>query len=296
MTTGTKEIVVVKRPLLDVTRLGGFLDTGSMVVNEALVCKAACHPNIVAFLGLLILDTSDFAEACRKIDKDTISRSLGGEPMLVEEFCRGGSLEGAVVSHEYSYEQAFGWLIDVASAMEHLHLTGIIHNSLGIRNVLLTGPGAACGTAKVADFGRAYVCSLDQQVPFSCDVGNFAQVIYEVLARNKSLGWRSIFGVQKRGWHNWPKQLTALLDCCMAPDKSTRPSFKNVLTELRQSWDSWEGKEKIVEIRTVNMRGDTVVEGSVSRSGVHSIGTACIDSCVAVFRAKYARSRKPGLV
>ena len=45
----------------------------------------------------------------------------GGDLMLIQEFCPGGTLQDKVQKPTYTAAQALGWLVDMAKGMEYLH-------------------------------------------------------------------------------------------------------------------------------------------------------------------------------
>jgi len=103
---------------------------------EAVLLKALKHPHVVACFGVL--------------DGELDGKGEVGPPMLVQEFCPGGTLLDKIKKPQsYSASEALRWLRDTAAGMEYLHSYGGTHRDLKPENVLLS----VDGKAKVADFG-----------------------------------------------------------------------------------------------------------------------------------------------
>lgn len=83
-------------------------------------------------------------------------RRSGGELMLLLEFCDGGDLEHAIANDDHPVHKiSVQWrvLVQLASALLHLHNNGMVHKDLKSENCLLT----ADGSLKLADLGVAAV-------------------------------------------------------------------------------------------------------------------------------------------
>lgn len=70
---------------------------------------------------------------------------------IVSEFVEGGSLADRLSKNPLSTEQAIRWIIDIAEALEHAHLHGVIHRDIKPANILIDHHGRAL----LADFGIA---------------------------------------------------------------------------------------------------------------------------------------------
>jgi eukaryotic-like serine/threonine-protein kinase len=70
---------------------------------------------------------------------------------IVSEFIEGGSLADRLSKNSPSTEQAIRWIIDIADALEHAHLHGVIHRDIKPANILIDHHGRAL----LADFGIA---------------------------------------------------------------------------------------------------------------------------------------------
>lgn len=70
---------------------------------------------------------------------------------IVSEFVEGGSLADRLSKNPPSTEQAIRWITDIAEALEHAHLHGVIHRDIKPANILIDHHGRAL----LADFGIA---------------------------------------------------------------------------------------------------------------------------------------------
>lgn len=70
---------------------------------------------------------------------------------IVSEFIEGGSLADRLSKNPPTTEQAIRWIIDIAEALEHAHLHGVIHRDIKPANILIDHHGRAL----LADFGIA---------------------------------------------------------------------------------------------------------------------------------------------
>lgn len=70
---------------------------------------------------------------------------------IVSEFIEGGSLADRLSKNSPSTEQAIRWIIEIAEALEHAHLHGVIHRDIKPANILIDHHGRAL----LADFGIA---------------------------------------------------------------------------------------------------------------------------------------------
>lgn len=75
------------------------------------------HPNVVQVLGLCT--DAPF-------------------PILILEYCDGGSLESVIKKNTLSDEQIVDYAFGIARGMLHLHLNNIVHRDLAARNVLVS--------------------------------------------------------------------------------------------------------------------------------------------------------------
>jgi tetratricopeptide (TPR) repeat protein/tRNA A-37 threonylcarbamoyl transferase component Bud32 len=68
---------------------------------------------------------------------------------IVTEYVEGGSLATRLAGNRPSSGQVVDWIVDVAEALEHAHLNGVIHRDIKPGNILIDRKGRA----KLADFG-----------------------------------------------------------------------------------------------------------------------------------------------
>jgi tetratricopeptide (TPR) repeat protein/tRNA A-37 threonylcarbamoyl transferase component Bud32 len=68
---------------------------------------------------------------------------------IVTEYVAGGSLASHLAGNKPSSGQVVDWIVDVAEALEHAHLNGVIHRDIKPGNILIDRKGRA----KLADFG-----------------------------------------------------------------------------------------------------------------------------------------------
>ncbi len=103
--------------------------------TETRVTMQLSHPNILATYGM--------------------GRTADGITYLKMEYVEGEPLDRIVRSPDYrvTTDVAISRLQEVASALRYAHSRGIIHRDLKPANILI----AADGSAKVADFGLAYL-------------------------------------------------------------------------------------------------------------------------------------------
>lgn len=92
---------------------------------------------------------------CGQIDSDYLVRSqrygnVSGNPYIIMEFCRGGSLADHSPGH-LNYQQLDTFATQVLNGLSVLHQNGIIHRDLKPENVLVDD----LGNAKLTDFGIA---------------------------------------------------------------------------------------------------------------------------------------------
>ena len=73
----------------------------------------------------------------------------GDTCFIVTEYVEGGSLATRLTQKNPSAGQVTDWITDVAEALEHAHLNGVIHRDIKPGNILIDRKGRA----KLADFG-----------------------------------------------------------------------------------------------------------------------------------------------
>jgi len=122
--TELQRIVAVKVPK------PGRLETSDSFMAEARRVARLKHPGIVP-----VHDVGIEGDQC----------------FIVSEFAEGGSLAGQVSRGRPSPAQVVNWMCEVADALEHAHLRGVIHRDIKPANILIDHHGRAL----LADFGIA---------------------------------------------------------------------------------------------------------------------------------------------
>lgn len=112
---------------------------------------------------------------------------------------------------------------DIASAMQHLHVQGILHGDLYAHNILWHEQGGG----RLGDFGAAWMTgALDAQQALAfqrLEMRAFGCLLEELLERCTDAP---------------PRTVTALKERCLHPDPATRPSFAQALPVLRHASSS----------------------------------------------------------
>lgn len=75
----------------------------------------------------------------------------GEQCFIVSDFIEGGSLGEHLVNNPPTHEQTIRWMIEIAEALEHAHLHGVVHKDVKPANILIDRHGRAL----LADFGIA---------------------------------------------------------------------------------------------------------------------------------------------
>ena len=99
-------------------------------LQEAQAASALNHPNIVTVHDLL---------------RD------GGQDYIVMEFVPGKTLDHAIPSHGFRFDEALKIAIQIAAALTRAHEAGIVHRDVKPSNIIVRDDG----TVKVLDFGLA---------------------------------------------------------------------------------------------------------------------------------------------
>lgn len=99
-----------------------------LIINEILVMKDSCHPNIVNYIA---------------------SYLCIGELWVVMEFMEGGSLTDVVTFNIMTEGQIASVCRETLMGLQHLHSKGVIHRDIKSDNILLSNEG----NIKLTDFG-----------------------------------------------------------------------------------------------------------------------------------------------
>jgi serine/threonine protein kinase len=196
------------------------------------------HPNVVQVLGL----------------------SLDGPfPILILEYCEGGSLESSVNKAPLNDEQIIDYAFGIARGMLHLHLNNIVHRDLAARNVLL-----ADGVPKISDFGMARFVEqykegktgntvgplnwmspeslLHQTYSVKSDMWSFGCVLFELVSGKLYDGMQPVdvyHGVTRGQLRlsipdNAPPVIKFIMSKCFEFNPDNRPTFEEVCQWLRE--------------------------------------------------------------
>jgi serine/threonine protein kinase len=208
------------------------------------------HPNLIVYLGFY---------------KDSNSDSMN----LVEEYCKGGSLDKLLsdLSINLSIEFRLNVLLDIASAMDYLHSLEepMINTNLKSSNTLLSNRVVSNGLAKAyltdycisknfSDEGIRWtapeVLSDKSKSTSKADVYSFAIIMWEVFCRKRpfynlthdkvieAISVRkdrpSLLDVEKQIGREVP-ELVDLIKKCWCENPDHRPTFTDILSTLRDT-------------------------------------------------------------
>lgn len=195
-------------------------------LREAEVISLADHPNIVKLYG---------------------QGEWEGGLYIAMEFIQGISLRQFILQHTMSLKRGLETILQIASALEHLHSHGVIHRDLKPENVLITSKGGI----KVIDFGIAQLHQEDKPtgmmgtpiymspeqrkdprtVTAASDIFSLALVAYELVLGRLSHGVVHVALL--------PKGLQPILAKALNPDPAGRysdvHSFSRELTAYLES-------------------------------------------------------------
>lgn len=214
-------------------------------LNEAkAMIRVPPHRNVVQILGV-------------SID--------GPEPIIVLEYCAGGSLDILLYRNKnipISNKRKIDLVRGIASGMLHLHTHNIVHRDLAARNILLTQENEN-GEPKISDFGMSRILEKKDSGQTTSSVGpvcwmapesvangiyskksdvwSFGIVVYEIVARrephyNMDLVTVAIEikenGLTPKIPHDCPSTLRELMEMCWQKDPNQRPTFETICKML----------------------------------------------------------------
>ncbi|KAK9807188.1 hypothetical protein WJX73_005815 [Symbiochloris irregularis] len=227
----------------------------------------------------LIQATSDKAKTeflrevaiLKKLRAENVVRFLGvsadqEQTMLVTEFMAGGDLFHAMRSSNRKSE--FNWYntgrriaLDVARGLAFLHSQHIVHFDLKSPNILL----ARDLTAKIADVGLAKIMQGELFTNVSA-IGTMAWAAPELLTGQGDVSakldvysegvvlWEIVTQETPRFGQQWwraprvpeecPEWVAALIEQCMSPDQSKRPTSREVYQRLQSGGEPLGNKQE----------------------------------------------------
>jgi serine/threonine protein kinase len=132
-------------------------------MKEVKAMKRLSHPNVIQFID----SVDDHGVFC-----------------VVMEYCSGGNLLEYVIEHKYLYEgEAKKFFRQIAHAVEHCHLNGVVHRDLKCENLMLDRNK----NIKICDFGfAAVVTDADESLSAMC--GTYAYAAPEILNNLSYIG------------------------------------------------------------------------------------------------------------
>lgn len=79
---------------------------------------------------------------------------------LIQEWCRGGSIQDYINSHAPNTEHTVASIVrDVLRGLVHVHSEGVVHRDIKPGNILFIDDSYS--EVKLADFGAAFLCTTD---------------------------------------------------------------------------------------------------------------------------------------
>eukprot|EP01088_Endostelium_zonatum_P006411 TRINITY_DN18536_c0_g1_i1.p1 TRINITY_DN18536_c0_g1~~TRINITY_DN18536_c0_g1_i1.p1 ORF type:complete len:450 (-),score=102.93 TRINITY_DN18536_c0_g1_i1:96-1412(-) len=214
------------------------------IEREVNVLQGMRHPNIVQFMGIC----NDPQEGLH----------------IITEFVRSGDLRQLLKKEEIlmSWKVRVKIAMDIAAAMTYIHSRNIIHRDLKSKNLLIEDGFKV----KVCDFGLARtsanrpmtLCGTDDwmapevilgmQYNHKADVFSYGIVLAEIITRKKismqlQRSPMDAFGLDVNKYkllipEDCPLEFVVLnLECC-AYDPADRPTFKEIVTKLREIYET----------------------------------------------------------
>jgi serine/threonine protein kinase len=239
--------VAIKRMALDVIDLDPK-QRADFARECAVLAKLRPHRNLVAFLGVTLLDDHD---------------------AIVLDFCGGGSLEAALLDpagggSEWTLDDKLAIAHDCAAGLTHLHREGIVHRDIAARNVLLD---SFPFIAKLSDFGMSRVIQDRAADHFTAtrvaparwsapetiekgafslrsDVFMFSVLLYEIFERQKpwalldptNAAFEVLSGRRMTLSTNVPPRVAQIMQVCWAHDPNSRPRMEDTLAQIKSAW------------------------------------------------------------
>jgi eukaryotic-like serine/threonine-protein kinase len=193
----------------------------------------------------------------------------GPQPWLVTAYVGGPSLADAVAAQgPMPSESVLTLAAGLAEGLSAVHAAGVVHRDLKPSNVLLAGDGPHIidfGISRAADsawltyaggvMGSPGFMSPEQAegrpVGTPADIFSLGGVLAYAATGEPPFGagpasallYRVVYGTAATG--HVPRQLRALVECCLAKDPADRPTADELLDELgyaepAEGWQSWQ--------------------------------------------------------
>ncbi len=195
---------------------GAMTSDGLPLCEMASTMKAGVHTGLTKTLGRIENHPSDVDGLVMSLIPDDF-KNLAGPPSL-------DSCTRDVYSSEIQFcpSELFQTAGSIANAVQHLHKQGVMHGDLYAHNILSTSTGDALlsdyGAASFFDVADSYRAQQLQRL----EVRAFGCLLEELTERCHSLN----SSVQRA--------LQELINRCLQPDISSRPSFKDICGRLQQ--------------------------------------------------------------
>ncbi|XP_043723256.1 serine/threonine-protein kinase STY13-like [Telopea speciosissima] len=253
--------------------------------REVAMLSKVQHKNLVKFIG-----------ACK-------------EPVMVvvTELLLGGSLRKYLLNMRprcLDTHVAVGFALDIARAMECLHLHGIIHRDLKPENLILT---ADHKTVKLVDFGLAREESLTEMMTaetgtyrwmapelystvtlrhgekkhynHKVDAYSFAIVLWELLHNrlpfegmsNLQAAYAAAFKNARPSAENLPEDLALILTSCWTEDPNARPNFSQIVQMLLRYLSTISPPEPVIPSRIFNSENAVLPPESPGTSSLMAV-------------------------
>ena len=220
--------------------LGNLLESLSREIQ--ILTALSPHPNVISFFGVAL-------------SSDSIST------YIVTELAPNGSLYNYLhkSGEKPSADQSFAWALQVASGMQHLHNSNVVHRDLKSGNILLS-----FGLfAKVCDFGTArtlaktamttqkgtyrwmapeIVEGVEANINKMCDVFSYGMVVYEIFAckipyddipTDPLVGLAVLQGKRPPLPATLPPFLHPLIEACWKKEPDKRPQFEDIVMAIQ---------------------------------------------------------------
>lgn len=243
--------------------LKGLVD----IAIEARILAAIQHENIIKVRAFATCDyfDDDFFIMMDRL-QITLDKKLGvWKETLNQNTGLRGVFNGGKIKVQELLEDRLIFATELAEAMAHLHGMNIIYRDLKPDNIGFD----VRGTIKLFDFGLAkeidlstkdengtykltgytgsplYMApeiALNKPYNFSADVYSFGILLWQMIALKspfEKLTIRNIINMVAKKNHRppcdakWTASLSELLRSCWSPDIGKRPSFQNIISELR---------------------------------------------------------------